>query len=61
MKTEKDKPQHVRALKCDVASCAYHDGANYCTAEHVKIGPSYAVSSTETICATYKPKYFRNV
>lgn len=58
---EKEKTAHIRAITCDVASCAYHDGTNYCTAEKVKIGPSYAVSSTETICATYKPKYFRNV
>ena len=62
MKKEmKDSPEHIRGVHCDVTSCAYHDGTNYCTAGEVKIGPSYAVSSTETICATYRPRYFREV
>lgn len=52
--------EHIRALRCDVSSCAYHDGTNFCTAREVKIGPSYAVSSTETICATYRPRYFKS-
>lgn len=51
----------IRALRCDVTSCSYHDGTGFCTAREVKIGPSYAVSSTETICATYRPRYFRGV
>ena len=54
-------PDHVRGIRCDVSSCAYHDGVNFCTAREVKIGPSYAVSSTETVCATYRPRYFRTV
>lgn len=54
-------PEHIRSLKCDVSSCAFHDGTSFCTAREVKIGPSYAVSSTETVCATYRPRYFRSV
>lgn len=55
-----DDSHHIKGIHCDVASCAYHDGSNYCTAANVKIGPSYAVSSTETICATFTPRYFRS-
>lgn len=54
-------PEHIRGIRCDVSSCAYHDGVSFCTADQVKIGPSYAVSSTETVCATYRPRYFRGV
>lgn len=59
--TREHSVEHIRGIRCDVSSCAYHDGVNFCTADQVKIGPSYAVSSTETICATYRPRYFRGV
>lgn len=53
--------EHIHGIRCDVSSCAYHDGVNYCTAGEVKIGPSYAACSTETVCATYRARYFRTV
>lgn len=59
--TETREKHHIRGVRCDVESCAFHDGVNYCTAEEVKIGPSYAVSSTQTICASYRPRYFRSL
>ncbi|MBQ2252714.1 MAG: DUF1540 domain-containing protein [Clostridia bacterium] len=54
-------PEHVRDVHCDVTSCAYHDGTGFCTANEIKIGPSYAVSSTQTVCATYRPRYVREI
>ncbi|MDD6799663.1 MAG: DUF1540 domain-containing protein [Firmicutes bacterium] len=49
-------PKHIRGIVCDAKNCAYHDGDNYCTADKIAVGTSYATSSTETICATFKPK-----
>lgn len=45
-----------KCISCDVKNCYYHDNSNYCTAEQINVGPVSAVSSAETICATFKPK-----
>lgn len=49
-------PQHIRGIVCDVKNCAYHDGDNFCTANRIQVGPSFANSSGQTACATFKPK-----
>lgn len=49
-------PKHIKGIVCDVKNCAYHDSENYCTADKIAIGPSYATSSTDTVCASFKPK-----
>ena len=51
-------PKHIRGISCSVTNCAYPDGVHYCTAEKVAVGPSTATNSTQTICATFKPKNF---
>ncbi len=43
-------------VSCDVTNCAYHDGSHTCVAEKINVGPSYANSSTDTVCATFKQK-----
>lgn len=53
-KEMKRAPQHIEGIKCDVKSCAFHDGDSYCCANGVAIGPSYAKLTTETVCATYR-------
>lgn len=45
-----------KGIVCDVKNCVYHEGGNCCMAEQIAVGPSYAVSSSETVCATFKPK-----
>lgn len=55
-RTDRKPPKHIRGIICDVVNCAYHDGDNYCTAERVAIGPSYASMCADTVCATFKPK-----
>lgn len=45
-----------KGVSCDVTNCVYHDGNNYCTAERINVGPSYATSCTDTVCATFKQK-----
>ena len=43
-------------ISCDVKNCAYHEGDCHCTAEKIAVGPSFASSSTDTVCATFKQK-----
>ncbi len=45
-----------QGVSCDVSNCVYHDGSCTCTAEKINVGPSYATSSTDTVCATFKQK-----
>ncbi len=49
-------PEHIGGISCNAKNCVYNDGQEYCTAPRINIGPSYAVSSMETVCATFKPK-----
>lgn len=51
-------PKHNRGISCSVKNCAYHDGVHYCTAEKIAVGPAAATNSTQTVCATFKPKTF---
>ncbi|MBR5553999.1 MAG: DUF1540 domain-containing protein [Clostridia bacterium] len=51
-----DVPDHIRGISCNVKNCIYHDGDAYCTASRISVGPSYATSCTDTVCATFKAK-----
>ena len=46
----------IKGIECSVKNCAYHDGKKDCCADHINVGPSFAVSSNDTICATFKRK-----
>lgn len=43
-------------ITCDVKNCQYHSGECNCTAEMIKVGPNFACTSAETVCATFKAK-----
>ena len=43
-------------IVCDVVNCTYHAEGNVCTAAKIAVGPSYAESSADTVCATFKPQ-----
>lgn len=45
-----------KGVACDVTNCYYHDGECHCTAEKISVGPSYATSCTDTVCATFRQK-----
>ncbi len=47
-------PEHIDGIRCDVESCAYHDGERFCTANGVSIGMQLADSLSETCCRTYR-------
>ena len=41
---------------CDVKNCTYNNGDYKCTANRINVGPTYAVSTNDTACATFKPQ-----
>ncbi len=43
-------------IVCRVQNCAYHHGDCKCTASQIAVGPTYASSGKDTVCATFKPK-----
>lgn len=45
-----------KRLLCGVINCRYHDGVSRCSAPSVEVGPGYARSSVDTVCATFEPK-----
>lgn len=49
-------PDHIDGIRCDVESCAYHDGERFCTADGVSIGRQLADSLSETCCKTYRKR-----
>ena len=49
------KKDHIKGIKCDVKNCVYHDGESRCTAGEITVGPTYASTSGDTACATFKP------
>jgi len=46
----------IKGIVCDVTNCVYHDKENRCMAEQILVGPTYASSSSETACVTFKQK-----
>ena len=48
--------KHIVGIKCNVKNCEYHDCETHCTAKQILVGPSNAESSTQTECATFKPR-----
>ncbi|MBE6618428.1 MAG: DUF1540 domain-containing protein [Ruminococcaceae bacterium] len=43
-------------IVCGVMNCRWHDGVSRCSAPSVKVGPLYAKSSVDTVCATFEPR-----
>lgn len=43
-------------IVCSVSNCVYHKGESECSAKRIAVGPNHAVSCTDTVCATFKPK-----
>lgn len=50
------KKDHISGIHCDVENCAYHDPKAKCSADQIKVGPTFASSSTDTVCSTFKQK-----
>lgn len=52
---DKSDQNHIDGIRCDVTNCHYHHENRRCGAKEIKVGPTYASASTDTICATFKP------
>ena len=48
----------IKGIVCNVEHCAYHKGKDECYAGSICVGPQNAESSSETVCATFKPREF---
>ncbi|MDL2232812.1 DUF1540 domain-containing protein [Ruminococcaceae bacterium OttesenSCG-928-L11] len=44
-----------QGIVCNVTNCYYNRNRQYCTAEQIKVGPTSASCSDDTICATFRP------
>ncbi len=53
-KDDSSNKKTISGISCDVKNCTYNDGCNNCTAGHITVGPTNAVSCTDTVCATFK-------
>lgn len=49
------REEHIEGVICDVTNCRYNNLDNCCTAHEIKVGPQFASTSYDTICATFKP------
>jgi hypothetical protein len=47
--------EKVEGVECNVASCTYNQNRKICTAGKIKVGPTNATCTDDTICATFRP------
>ncbi|MDR2655089.1 MAG: DUF1540 domain-containing protein [Oscillospiraceae bacterium] len=40
-------------VKCEVKNCRYND-SDKCYAHQIHVGPSFAMSKSDTVCGTFK-------
>ena len=45
-----------KGVVCDVKNCMYNDKNSHCTAEKIAVGPTYATSCSDTVCATFRQR-----
>ena len=53
-----ERHKHIKGINCDVVNCVYHDGKSECYAGEISVGPHDAKCSSNTVCATFKPKEY---
>ena len=46
----------LKGVSCDVRNCIYNDLHSHCTAEKIAVGPTYAASCTDTVCASFRQR-----
>lgn len=46
----------VDGIHCEVTNCSYHTPKCQCKAGKIHVGPTFASSSSETVCSTFKPQ-----
>lgn len=53
---ERQGKKKNKGIICGVRNCVYNDGDGKCSAEKIAVGPSYATSCTDTVCATFRQR-----
>ena len=48
--------KHICGIVCNVSNCVHHDCETHCTAKEIAVGPSFATTSQDTVCATFRQK-----
>ena len=48
--------KHISGIVCNVSNCVHHDCETHCTAKEIAVGPSFATTSQDTACATFRQK-----
>lgn len=57
MGNEEGKSQKpLKGVCCDAVNCEYNTGNGECRATQISVGPMCAISCTDTVCATFRPK-----
>lgn len=57
MAHETNANDHLSGVACDAHNCVYNDGScDRCTAQEIRVGTTSAVTSSETICDTFRLK-----
>ena len=51
-----DGKKSSKNIHCDVCNCTYNNEDHYCTAKAICVGPSYASTTADTICSTFRQK-----
>lgn len=50
------RQEHILGIHCDVTDCAFHDDKGKCSANQVRVGPTYAENTEDTGCSTFRKK-----
>ena len=53
-----DYSKHIKGIVCDAKNCTYNNEKNECCAGSISVGPRDAGCSSDTVCATFKPKVY---
>jgi hypothetical protein len=48
--------EHISGIYCEVTNCSFHDPSCKCSANQIKVGPTFASSNADTVCSTFKSK-----
>ena len=54
MENKNTAKEEIKNVYCNVTNCTYHDGQKTCRAGQISVGPNYALTQKDTVCATFK-------
>ena len=56
MNNEDKSKKPIKGVICDAVNCEYNTGDGECHAKQISVGPLYASSCTDTVCATFRKR-----